>query len=357
MEAEKKGKTNQEKRRDTERRKEKRQSGLSVPEIVLRERRIAVSEIVRECVRSILSGEPWSWRVEIGDRLTEGFPSPAFGFIMTSLHCFSSAASAATAKGSGCSASNSNRTASSSANLLSSTTTSSTVAPAAAPGTSALATASSGGGADYDLASPGNLFGPWVELSATPTNSLNPFLEPPPGSASHPHHPPSRPPYRPSHPTHSVHSLPSANSCSLAGSGAKHPPTPKSLPPSHKVLPSSLPNSEVNTKSNKRPTGVVASPSSSLCPPPSIRLSEREALNRSIEGGATGSLKRETPVEGDAGDDTMSVHSQGNNHDDKPSSRIATSAFFPEIPRILPHEKVREPLIQPCPTLPYQHDE
>ncbi|CAZ85456.1 unnamed protein product [Tuber melanosporum] len=36
----------------------------------------------------------------------------------------------------------------------------------------------------------------------------------------------------------------------------------------------------------------------------------------------------------------MSVHSQGNSHDDKPSSKIATSAFFPEIPRILPHEKV-----------------
>ena len=56
----KKRKTNQEKRGDTEGSKEKRQSGLSVPEIVLRERRIAASEIVRECVRSILSGKPWS---------------------------------------------------------------------------------------------------------------------------------------------------------------------------------------------------------------------------------------------------------------------------------------------------------
>lgn len=291
-------------------------------------------------MRPILSGKSWSWRVEIGDELTEGFLLPIFSFIMTGLHCFSSAPSTATAKGSGCSVGDSNSAAASSANLLSFTTASSTVAPAAVPGTSALATASSGGGADYDLASPGNLFGPWAELGATPANSLNPFLEPPPGSASHPHHPPSCPPYRPSHPTHSIRNLPSANSGSLAGSGAKHPPTPKSLPPSHKVLPSSFPNSEGNIKSKKRPAGVVASPSSSSRPPPSIRLSERETLNKSGEGGGTGPLKRETPVEGDAGDDTMSVHSQGNNHDDKPSSRVATSAFFPEIPRILPHEKV-----------------
>ncbi|KAG0644233.1 hypothetical protein HOY80DRAFT_182940 [Tuber brumale] len=260
---------------------------------------------------------------------------------MTSLRCFPSAPSIATAKSSGDSASNSNsNTTTPSANLLPSTAAAPTVAPTALY-TSALATASSGGGADYDPISPSSLFGPWVELGATPTNSLNPFFDPRPSSTSHPHHPPSSdPPYCPSHPTHDLHNPPSANSRSSTGSGAKHPPTPRSLPPSHKILQSSSLNSEGNTKPNKRPASSVVSPSSPLRPSPAIRLSERETLSKSGGGGGTGSLKRETPIEGDAGDHTMSVHSQGNSHDDKPSSRIATSAFFPEIPRILPHEKV-----------------
>jgi hypothetical protein len=173
-------------------------------------------------------------------------------------------------------------------------TAAATAAPTVALDTSALP-AAAGGGAEFGLISPSSFFNPWVELGATANSSLNSFFEPP---GRHPRTSPK-------------------------------PPSASPLPPSLKVLPSSFP------ADRKRPRSNTDSPASLCPPPPPARLPEKESQRRSGEAGAP---KKENPARSGT-EDRMSVHGQSNSsYDDK--SRVASSTFFPEIPRILPHEKV-----------------
>lgn len=136
-------------------------------------------------------------------------------------------------------------------------------------------------------------FGPWLELAAT--TAATSFYEQPPPS-------PIGSPSTISHPNH--------------GNVSSAPSTAHSSPANHSF-----------NRPRKRNHTSSTSPSDSLRQPVGKKRFERE-IPRSDAGGSGYR----------SADYAMSVHS--NNHDDR--SHIAPNAYFPEIPKILPHEKVGE---------------